>query len=249
MVLKKNDQVREILLKPIDCDKSQSKVYLSENRVISGQTYYSSADADMSDFSIGFYEIIYKEVLKGKPILGQKGSLKNSEFAGDTMNSFNTIANCTPGAGKSSRQRTEKEEWPEYLRGYQTQYHCLANFWILPMEIGRTTKGKLNKSIKPISDYMDRFLQLVESEVSYNGRDREYFKSFSGWNDFVSKHFLNGYLDNNQQIELYSYFDEKGHPNFITSALQKIEQRATCIAESEYANELWEYFDELKLFY
>jgi hypothetical protein len=118
------------------------EVFIEDDKVLSGQKYYSSADADMSDFAIGFYEIIYKEILKGKPILGQKGSLRNSEFAGDTMNSFNTIANCTPGAGKSSRLRTEKEEWPEYLRVYHSQYHCLANFWILPMDIGRTTKGK-----------------------------------------------------------------------------------------------------------
>ncbi|MGL5087167.1 MAG: hypothetical protein ACRC68_15880 [Clostridium sp.] len=95
------------------------------------------------------------------------------------MNSFNTIANITPGAGKSSKTRTPDKNWPEYSRNYFNRYHYLANFWILPMETGRTTKGVLNKAIKPINDYMDRFLELIHSEIRFDGCDREYFRCFN----------------------------------------------------------------------
>ena len=98
----------------------------------------------MSDFTVGFYEIVYKDLLKCMTLLNGKGELYNAQFAGDTMNSFNTIANFTINAGKSMAKRTPLEEWPEYLKDYRIRYHCLANFWILPMDIGRTSR-KLNK--------------------------------------------------------------------------------------------------------
>ncbi|CUU47519.1 hypothetical protein [Clostridium beijerinckii] len=166
------------------------------------------------------------------------------------MNSFNTIANIIPEAGKSSSKRTAKEEWSEYLRTYHSKYHCLANFWLLPMEIGRTTKGKLNKAIKPIGDYMDRFLEMVYSEVRFDESDcSKYFSCFKNWNDFTDRHFLkNSYLDQKLKVDLYSNCNEDRSEYFIEKALDKIEQRAKCIAKSNYAEELWNYFNKFQLF-
>lgn len=249
IIVRKTDQIREILLMPICCDKKQDKISREDNKILSGQKYYLTTDADMSDFAVGFYEIVYKDILNSKPLLEHNGSLWNNEYAGDTMNSFNTVANITPGAGKSRSQRTAKEEWPEYLRNYHSKYHCLANFWILPMEIGRTIKGTLNKAINPIGDYMDRFLKMVHSEIGFDRYSREYFRCFKSWDEFTCKHFLiNSYLDQELKIDLYSNSNEDRSRNFIKIALDKIEQRAECIAKSEYANELWEYFNEWHLF-
>ncbi|WP_271810868.1 hypothetical protein [Clostridium beijerinckii] len=248
--MEKEDQVYKILLMPIYCDKKQNKISREDNKIKTGQKYRSMSDEDMSDFAIGFYEIIYKDMLNSKRILEQNGSLYNNEYAGDTMNSFNTIANITPQAGKSSSKRTDKEEWPEYLQNYYSKYHCLANFWLLPMEIGRTTKGKLNKAIKPIGDYMDRFLEMVYSEVRFDESDcSKYFSCFKNWNDFADRHFLkNSYLDQKLKVDLYSNYNEDRSEYFIEKALDKIEQRAKCIAKSNYAEELWNYFNKFQLF-
>ena len=60
----------------------------------------------MSDFAIGFYSILYKGPLNNNPILDKKtNKLVNNNFAGDTMNSFNSIANCIPESGKKVENR------------------------------------------------------------------------------------------------------------------------------------------------
>lgn len=45
----------------------------------------------------------------------------NCCFAGDTMNSFNSMANLVCGAGKTIKERkeTNKEEWPPFLTNYE----------------------------------------------------------------------------------------------------------------------------------
>jgi hypothetical protein len=252
IIMEKEDQIHEILLMPIYCDNKHDKISRENNKIKTGQKYRSMPDEDVSDFAVGFYEIIYKDILNFKPLLEHNGSLRNNEYAGDTMNSFNTIANIIPEAGKSREQRKAKEEWPEYLRNYHSKYHCLANFWLLPMEIGRMTKGTLNKARNPIGDYMDRFLEMVYSEVKFDESEikySEYFSCFKNWNDFTDKHFLkNSYLDQKLKVDLYSNSNEERSEQFIEKALDKIEQRAKCIAQSSYAEELWNYFNELKLF-
>lgn len=130
--MNKAKQIRELLLIPISCDKKINGISRKDNRILSGQKYYSSADEDMSDFAIGFYEIIYRDILGNIPILDFRGALHNNEFAGDTMNSFNTIANVTHGAGKSRLQRTPIIEWHEYLREYHMRYHSLQIFGLFP---------------------------------------------------------------------------------------------------------------------
>ena len=100
--MKKEDQIHEILFMPIYCDKKHDKISCEDNKIKTGQKYSSTADEDMSDFAIGFYEIVYKDILNSKPLLEHNGSLCNNEYAGDTMNSFNTIANITPWSRKIS---------------------------------------------------------------------------------------------------------------------------------------------------
>ena len=103
-----------------------------------GQKYASTyVDEDMSDYAVGFYEILYKNLLGNQPMLNDKGNIINWKFAGDTMNRFETTANKTPGAGKMKAKRTPESEWSDFLRIYKRSYHSFANFWILPVETGR----------------------------------------------------------------------------------------------------------------
>ena len=253
--MNKNELCKEILLMPIHCDKKYESIKLSEDGIIlSGQKYRQKyidevADPDVSDIAVHFYEIIYKDLF-GKYNLS---SLLNgcyfrcSEFAGDTMNSFNTTANKTPGAGIKSKERTPKDEWPEYLRNYSERYHCLANFWLLPVEIGRSLDGNLNKARGPINDYMDNFLHMIKTEVKFDKSERCYFRAFDSWEDFVDTHFINGYIKNGA-VNMYSTGDvglcsEK----IIENMLSRVEQRAEDIANSKYADEIIELFNKLGL--
>lgn len=240
----KAEQVYEVLLMPIICDKSTQKIERRDNVIWTSQNYYSGADEDMSDIAIGYYSIIYQSILNGKDIIDKSGYFVDKEFAGDTMNSFNTIANKTPGAGKSRLQRTQEEQWPQQLIDYKNSYHCLANFWLLPMEIGRTTRGELNKAKSPISDYVDRFLNMINEQVKFAGIDRPYFHYFKDFQDFADKHFLIGaYVTENLEVIEYSQ-DES---TFIEKANQKIKGRAKRITESKYVDELWNYFYQLNI--
>lgn len=250
------EKIKQMLLTPITCIKTCKGVDLSEGVIHTGQQYRGMADADMSDFAIGFYEIIYKDLLPEGRVLKEDGSLMDAQFAGDTMNSFNTVANKTPGAGISRAQRRPRNEWPAYLREYYDRYHCLANFWILPMQIGRTTNGCLNKAKRPVSDYMDRFLTMLKADgclemagrqkaESYGEQKSErYFSHFNGWADFSKRHFLTGsYVDKNLDVKAYT--DDTGEM-IIKKALANMEARAQCIAESKYAGALSDYFDKLQ---
>ena len=227
---------------PIECNKNQSEITLSNGIILTGQKYYANADEDMSDFAICFYEIIYRDLLdklRLRALLSENGFLYCKELAGDTMNSFNTVANITPDAGLSRKQRTSENQWPDYLRLYWAKYHCLANFWILPMEVGRTMNGHMNKAKKPINDYMDNFLEMVHLSVRFDESERLYYRCFEDWDDFIDKHFIREAYVSEGQIEKYS---DSSSEYFIANALEKIEKRAADIAKSEYAVELVDFF-------
>lgn len=245
---KKRRQVYKILLMPIYCKKEFSDIEFKEGKILTGQKYIQSADEDMSDFAIGFYEILYKDILKLNPILKENGELFKSEFAGDTMNSFERIANRTPGAGKSKITRALVEHWPEYLVLFCKQYHCLANFWLLPMDIGRTIRkgSKAQKSW----DYMDRFLKIyIENQEEYKKMYPTYFSMFDSIENFSRMNFLLGsYLNEDMVIDIYSDGKKYDSHTVIESMQEKIKLRAQYIAKSEYATELWDYFNNLKFF-
>lgn len=237
----KQTQVYKILLCPIVCDLNiKCNPYKNGDNIFSGQTYKTrssqTADPDMSDFAIGFYKIIYKEIFTN--MLDDFGFLLNCCFAGDTMNSFNSIANITPRAGKSKKHRTPKDNWPEDLQNYKTIYHCLANFWILPMCLGRTSM-KLNRF-----DSMDIFLSILETDYDIIiSKHKDYISKFSNLNNFANIHFLNAYFPLNR----IKYCEQNSY-KLIQQATKRIKERAKSIAQSPYSDELWDYFNSLSMF-
>lgn len=132
--------LRKILLTPIKLEGSKVLEIDDKNNVIlSSGNRYNTVDPDMSDLAIAFYKILY-----GKEMLKSDGKFCCHEFAGDTMNSFKSVANqFFDGSTKRCAKRKKVEEsgeLPTWLQEYFEGYHCLANFWAIPEEIGRRSK-------------------------------------------------------------------------------------------------------------
>lgn len=155
----------------------------------------------MSDFAVEFYKIIYKEKLnlkkQGIEILDEKGMLKNDkEFCGDTMNSYKTVT-------ETLKDNQKKKDW-------KNKYHCLANFWLLPMYVGHSSpRAKAYKDFanyakdkNGINDYMDKFLKDYRIRYQeYRDRFPEYTKIFT-LDNFGNDHFLEGsYINNGVEID------------------------------------------------
>lgn len=245
---KHKKQVEKILLMPIECTtQSPVNIFTHNDRIFTSQTYKGSLDPDMSDIAVGFYNIIYED------ILSKKGLLKNDDycninFVGDTMNSFNSIANIVPEAGRSVTQRTDKEIWPPFLQDYHNSYHCLANFWVLPRCIGRCGK-KLNSQ-----DSFDVFLNILQTNYSILDKYPDYFKQMNTYRIFCKKHFLQktyNPLSNNKIKSLYNH--KKSDEELKDSAKELIVQaqncwklRAGCISSDDnICEKLYQYFNEL----
>lgn len=230
------EKVCEILKTPIVCEDKKAGIKYDPNTkvIYTEQEYDRDPDEDMSDFAIGFYKIVYRDIVKELPneqILSN-GKLVNCCFAGDTMNSFNSIANLVPEAGQSKKTRTPKEEWPTYLQEYHHRYHCLANFWVLPFCIGRTGK-KLN-----YYDSMDIFLEEIKSDYKLLEKHSSYFDAFPTFSDFKEKHCITKYNINGNTLSMYK---GKRAEELIEQALKMIDKRAEEISE-KYWKELWGYF-------
>lgn len=256
----KRKQIIEVLLCPIESVRYSSgkvKIWRENNMIKSTQTYYPYKrwngkdkpillDEDMSDFSVGFYEIVYKSILCGNPIINKENDrLIDTRFAGDTMNSFETIANLFPEAGKSRKRRTPMSMWPEILQNYKLHYHCLANFWILPIEIGRTIEdgNELCKASYEfgIKDYVDRFLYRLLERNDYIK-----YMNYEEPNMFIDINCLRDcYIAGDGTICQFS--DETNPQLLIDQILYKIEVRARQIADSCYAEALWDYFNDNNL--
>ena len=239
---KQKKEVKKILLTPIKVwsrNQGETIIKIKDNVIYSTQTYEGSFDEDMSDFAVGFYEILYKSLLKEKKIL-HKEKLADSAFAGDTMNSFNTIANRVPEAGKSRKQRTCKEVWPEYLSSFKDHYHCLANFWLLPMEIGRKSNHPYSKT--RCKDYMDRFLNKISKEFG----NVEELNIYGDFEQFKTVHFLEGsYVgDEDGKVLSFSNSSKNTAEEVIKSMTQRIYKRAEMIANSPVAEDLFSYFEK-----
>lgn len=242
-------QVEELLLTPIVCEKSYSKIKKVEGVIQTPQLYYGTADEDMSDFSIGFYEIVYRGILPYRKLLNDRGRLNSKEFAGDTMNSFHSIANIVLG-DCSSKQRSPLCKWPEYLKEYHRRYHCLANFWVIPMRHGRTGT-KLNKY-----DSADLYISKIRSgaqlrektEICY-GDDcfKNYFTCFD-LKDFSKIHFLGASEEENGLSEFYKRKDKSDGKRIISRAMDMMKRRAKAISEHpEICRLLLDYFEKLDL--
>lgn len=239
----------DILLMPIECTKhcgfgGKRNVEIKKqgnrgnrgNRIETSQTYWPeytnrdtgekfrydfSPDPDMSDFACGFYEIIYKDLLGGKKIVDNNGCFVNKEYAGDTMTSVSR------------------------LPGLRDRYHCLANFWILPMELGRRSKHPLSKTSPcyDIRDFMDRFLRLLKDELEkYKRGFPDYFSKADKFERISDIHLLCGsYLDEQCNVLQYSHEINKQTEEYLWDCMKK---RAKAISESSFAPELWKYFED-----
>ena len=127
-------KIKEILLKEISSEKAE-KVREEGKKIISPQTYYSTYDPDMCDLSVAFYEILYKDILPGSGKILQKDTFCDKAFAGDTMFTFRKLKKSLLIAHKDNMAAIKRiEEGMERLEG---SYHCLANFWLIPMMHGR----------------------------------------------------------------------------------------------------------------
>lgn len=243
MNYKKTQDVYKILMTPIRSTRySESKPNIKKvgSVIETTQTYWPQyidkdtakpfryefrPDCDMSDFACGFYEIIYKDILIDQNIVDEDGNFTNKIFAGDTMNSVSKLPIL------------------------KDSYHCLANFWLIPMHIGRTSKYTPIEKMKwskmsndyDIQDFMDRFLLLLKHNFgTYKVMYKEYFKNIDAFKQFADIQFLKGsYTDEKYDIIEYSHILDKATKDTIYDFMKK---RAKAISESKHVEELWEYF-------
>jgi hypothetical protein len=161
-----------------------------------------SWDPDMSDVAIQWYQqVLYPDLYHEDQLI-----------LGDTMHSFNTMANRIPGAGSSRLMRTSEAEWPEFLRRYYHHYHCLANFWVLPAAIGRgfatrETTHFRNRAFYDGGDDPCHHLATVKTflyrddhhDLPSDATIDRYYDAFGqgseGWSRFCDRHVLASYID------------------------------------------------------
>lgn len=233
-MIDRKDVVKKLLLAPI----VNGDFIRSENgKIYTGQRYYTGFDPDMTDITVEFYKIIYN-----KDILDENGRLQNEQYAGDTMCSFNTVANMVPEAGKSKKHRTPYSTWPKYLQDYYNHYHCLANFWILPKKIGRNAFGTLCKAKRGLYDYMDRFLRFYRENLDrYKTEYPDYGDTFGSFEEFARRHFLVGsyVCENKNSLEIVDFSYCNDPKKIIYNMQNKIEKRAESI-KSVHCEELFE---------
>lgn len=243
--------VKEILLCPIIASKHFDGIRLftdSEGNkiILSGQKYGSIADEDMSDFAIGFYETVYQGLIPDK-LLKEDGGLSNMQFAGDTMNAK---VYCGKDVDANS--------------SWKSKYHCLANFWLLPVNVGRssaktpTDERKYSKSKNGINDFLDKFLKhysdnYIEYAHTYGDyvncmaqdRDEDKNSKPTGIGAFYKNHCLLGSFVENEndgyKITNFSCDNKKLDINICEDVWNLIKRRAGKLAE-ECGEQLYEYF-------
>lgn len=185
------ENLYKVLLMPI-FEKNIESFQIHNDTICSGFTYGNTYDADMSNVAIKFYSILYG--IDEKDIL----SSSNRHLKGDTMNSSSPY--FRPASDVTSEWNIKK--------------HCLANFWILPMDIGRTPvkhlseEGKLyckHSKKSKLHDYMDEFLLFMSKNIAkYYEKHEEYFHSINVDMDsffelFPKVHYLaSGYYFGNE---------------------------------------------------
>ena len=245
--------VKKLLLTPIDCNKTKYhsiQLDIDKGIICSPQKYVRKSDCDMSDFSIGFYEIIYRDIIPNKDgkLLSDKGYLINKEFAGDTINSFNTLANIILGV-KSNKERKTEDTWDDLLKDYKRNYHCLANFWLIPMRHGRQSKKLSN------TDSLDLYLEKLSKDfksfkadefIKYradNNQYENYFRVIDTYKNFLDKHCISWYMIKMGVRDFYKNKDRDKDicKSFVGNISKFMDERADVISK-KYTDELYEYF-------
>lgn len=226
----KENNVYNILLTPIKSDKNVPKIYMKDNVIYSSQLYKRNPDEDMSDFSVCFYKIVYKDILgeNNVEILNEDGTYKNENYMGDTIHSFNSLANVI--LGNRTKKRSSKEEWPKELIDYHSKYHCLVNFWVIPMCHGRTS-AKLNGY-----DSLDAYLNKLYRGAIKNAD--EYFQKFT-YESFLEIHGMSWYKISDNPLEIYISKDKNGCFDEIQRIYDFWNKRAIEIAK-KYNSELYD---------
>ncbi|AYJ44078.1 MULTISPECIES: hypothetical protein [Enterococcus] len=281
MLSEKQEKLKQMLLTPIVVDKLTNTIQKEGDTIKSAQVYRGVEDPDMSDVSIAFYEIIYKNTIPKNQqgefnVFGKsddKGNIyindfANVSFAGDTMNSFKTISGklikelsidgekinkqyYMPNDSKGRMRLIFDSDADEYTQKifyeFYKLYHSLANFWIIPIEMGR-------KSSKTISidnfefrtqDYMGRFLSEIRNNwnrLKKQGLYNFYFKNFEDYSEFIEKHFIieTDYLESpKDETENFGSLNEKDAVSIVSGMITAIKNRAELLSKSEYAEQLW----------
>lgn len=154
------------------------------------------------------------------------------EDAGDTMNSYKRITNrkmCTPDMRKV----------------WFGKYHCLANFWVLPLDIGRKTVVNFSKS-SVSHDYMDGFLKVLEERFEeYKDKYNQYFGEMKSIENFKKYHKLveSGYYINGEIVKITGL----DNPNkAIEKMSDLLEMRADTLVR-EYSKKLETLFNTYSL--
>jgi len=230
---KKSDFIKDILLMPIIVSKSEQGFSIvkdcntGEKLIISGQKYNGSVDADMSDIAIEFYKHIYKL----ENILNDKNQLVCDQFAGDTINSYRYVTN------RKGCSQKMKDDWSR-------QYHCLANFWILPKAVGRML-GKYSKATIA-KDYLDNFLYVLHNQEMYESFKKEYPEYFLNCENIEDFYAMHGFENCDviiQNINDYNKVKCMNADERINRMQKFVEWRATFLAE-KYGNELENLFEK-----
>lgn len=250
----KANKVKEILLCPIIASKHFDGIRLftdfEGNKIIlSGQKYGSIADEDMSDFAIGFYETVYQGLIPDKKLLKEDGGLLNMQFAGDTMNAK---VYCGKDVDTNS--------------SWKSKYHCLANFWLLPVHVGRTSaktpadERKYSKSKNGINDFLDKFLEYYSDKyIEYADKYGDYVNCMAQDRDedkkikdtdigvFYKNHYLLGSFvekkNDGYKITNFSCDNKELDINICEDVWNLIKCRADKLAE-ECGEQLYKYFFE-----
>lgn len=213
--------------------------------ILSGQKYGSIADEDMSDFAIGFYEIVYQGLIPDKKLLKEDGGLLNMQFAGDTMNAK---VYCGKDVDANS--------------SWKSKYHCLANFWLLPVNVGRSSAKtpkddrKYSKSKNGINDFLDIFLEYYSDKYKeYADKYGDYINCMAQDRDedknsehtdigaFYKNHCLLGSFveEKDDRYEITDFSSGNKKLDICEKVWDLIKRRAGKLAE-EYGEQLYEYF-------
>lgn len=154
-----------------------------------------------SDEDMCDFSVGYYQVIYEKDIL--KSSKITEIFAGDTM--------------------------IDHYKKELSNYHCLANFWILPMRVGRSC-GRLNRARL----HMDLFLKKLWKEYgAYQKEYEEYFTEFRK-ETFAEKHYLDGsFIVDHRAVEIHT----------VEDARKCISKRAENLSEGKF-KDLYEYFED-----
>ena len=206
----------------------------------------------MSDFAVGFYEIIYRDNLlnENKNILAEYGRFKNKELAGDTINSFNSLANVI--LDETNKTRSNQDKWPDYLIEYEKRYHCLANFWVIPMRHGRRSAklGRYDSFDFYLEKLQDEYDEFQKEAIVHYPRDKKeynnYFRMINGFNEFLKIHCIENHVKAENPQDPYKQKDKEVCKKLIEDIYYFMEIRAEAIVKN-YTDLLYQYFLELKL--